>query len=78
MQIVESKEIVSRGTLEGQQEKAENNQAKQLVEDGLNKLAAALESGKSEALLNYLGVMSRFHRYSWNNCLLIALQECVT
>ena len=49
--------------------------AKELAEDGLNKLAAALESGKSEALVNYLAVMARFHRYSWNNCLLIALQR---
>jgi hypothetical protein len=49
-----------------------------LAEDALDKLAAALESGKSEALINYLAVMARFRRYSWNNCLLIALQECVT
>jgi hypothetical protein len=46
-----------------------------LAEDALDKLAAALESGKSEALLNYLAVMARFRRYSWNNCLLIALQR---
>jgi antirestriction protein ArdC len=75
MQIAESKEVVSRGTVQGQSEKTGNNHAKQLAEDGLNKLAAALESGKSEALVNYLSVMSRFHRYSWSNCLLIALQR---
>ena len=75
MQTAESKVVVSRETNQAHSEKTGNNHARQLAEDGLNKLAAALESGKSEALVNYLSVMSRFHRYSWNNCLLIALQR---
>lgn len=54
------------------------NLAKQLAENALDQLADALACGKSETLLNYLAVMARFHRYSWNNLLLIALQECVT
>jgi antirestriction protein ArdC len=35
----------------------------------------ALERGESEALKTYLGVMSRFHKYSWGNCLLIYSQR---
>ena len=51
------------------------NLAKQLAENALDQLADALACGKSETLLNYLAVMARFHRYSWNNLLLIALQR---
>ena len=75
MQITESKQVVSRETDSGKSLEAVNNHAKQLAEHALGKLAAALEGGKSEALVNYLAVMGRFHRYSWNNCLLIALQR---
>ena len=41
----------------------------------IERLIAALEAGKSEALKNYLAVMSRFHRYSWGNCLMIYFQR---
>jgi antirestriction protein ArdC len=51
------------------------DQAKQLSEDALNRLMAALEAGQSDALRNYLAVMSRFHRYSWGNCLMIYSQR---
>ena len=34
-----------------------------------------LMSGQSDALKNYLAVMSRFHRRSWDNCLLIYSQR---
>ncbi len=51
------------------------NLAKQLAENALDQLADALANGKSETLLNYLAVMARFRRYSWNNLLLIALQR---
>jgi hypothetical protein len=54
------------------------NRSSELAADALKTLIQALEAGNSEALTNYLNVMARFHRYSWNNCLLIALQECVT
>jgi antirestriction protein ArdC len=50
-------------------------QAKKRSEDALNRLMAALESGQSEALKTYLRVMSRFHKYSWANCLLICSQR---
>src|SRR2546426_12255244 len=50
-------------------------QAKKLSEDALNRLMDALEHGQSDALKNYLRLMSRFHRYSWGNCLLIYSQR---
>jgi antirestriction protein ArdC len=50
-------------------------QAKQLSEDAITRLMEALERGQSDALKNYLAVMSRFHRYSWGNCLLIYSQR---
>jgi antirestriction protein ArdC len=50
-------------------------QAKALSENALNQLMAALERGQSEALKLYLEVMSRFHRYSWGNALMIYSQR---
>ena len=50
-------------------------QAKQLSEDAINRLMEALESGQSETLKNYLRVMSRFHKYSWGNVLMIYSQR---
>ena len=50
-------------------------QAKKLSEDSLVRLMEALEAGQSDALKNYLRLMSRFHRYSWGNCLLIYSQR---
>jgi antirestriction protein ArdC len=50
-------------------------QAKNLSEDALNHLMQALDEGQSDALKNYLRLMSRFHRYSWGNCLLIYSQR---
>jgi antirestriction factor ArdC-like protein len=49
-------------------------QAKQLTEQALDELIQALEAGKSEALKTFLATMSRFHKYSWGNLLLIAFQ----
>lgn len=46
-------------------------QAKSLSEIAISQLIEALEHGQSEALKLYLKVMSRFHRYSWGNILLI-------
>lgn len=51
------------------------DQAKELSENALTRLMAALEAGQSDALKSYLAVMSRFHRYSWGNCLLIYSQR---
>jgi hypothetical protein len=52
----------------------EIEQAKQFSEQALDQLIQALEAGKSEALKTYLATMSRFHKYSWGNLLLIAFQ----
>ncbi|MDQ2948226.1 MAG: ArdC-like ssDNA-binding domain-containing protein [Acidobacteriota bacterium] len=51
------------------------DQVKQLAENALNQLMEALERGHSETLKTYLSTMSRFHRYSWGNVLLIATQK---
>ena len=51
------------------------DQAKQLSESAISRLMTALEQGQSEALKAYLRVMSRFHRYSWGNILLIYSQR---
>jgi hypothetical protein len=51
------------------------DQAKTLSDNALTKLMEALEGGHSETLKSYLAVMSRFHRYSWNNALLIYMQR---
>jgi antirestriction protein ArdC len=44
-------------------------------DDALKELADALRQGKSEKLVEYLGLMSRFHHYSFGNCILIAIQK---
>src|SRR5580704_15679008 len=51
------------------------DQAKKLSEDALTRLMDALERGHSDTLKQYLATMSRFHRYSWGNCLLIYSQR---
>jgi antirestriction protein ArdC len=50
-------------------------QAKTLSETATAQLMDALERGESEALKSYLSAMSRFHRYSWGNVLLICSQR---
>ncbi len=51
------------------------NTTAEIVSNALAMLAAALEAGNSAALTAYLNVMARFHKYSWTNCLLIAMQR---
>jgi hypothetical protein len=41
----------------------------------LTELAYALREGRSDTLMTYLDMLSRFHRYSFQNCMLIALQN---
>lgn len=48
--------------------------AKNLIEQQLDNLSSALESGKSETLSAFLSTMARFHRYSLGNVLLIMCQ----
>ncbi|MGA8597941.1 MAG: ArdC family protein [Bryobacteraceae bacterium] len=51
------------------------NSTSEIASQALDTLAAALEAGNSAALTAYLGVMARFHKYSWANCLLISMQR---
>ncbi|MBI1827244.1 MAG: DUF1738 domain-containing protein [Planctomycetes bacterium] len=50
-------------------------EAKKIVDQGLETLAAALECGQSESMKTYLTAMGRFHDYSWGNVLLIVSQK---
>ena len=50
------------------------DEVKQLVEEGITQLQQALAAGKSTQLEQFLAVMARFPQYSFNNCLLIAMQ----
>lgn len=45
-----------------------------LVSNGINELNTALAAGQSVRLQDVLKLMARFHRYSFNNCVLIAEQ----
>jgi antirestriction protein ArdC len=50
-------------------------EAMELATNGFDTLCEALAQGKSETLVTYLNVMARFHKYSFRNCLLIAMQR---
>jgi antirestriction protein ArdC len=50
-------------------------QAREVASKAIEQLRQALESGQSGALKQYLAAMSRFHRYSWGNIMLIATQK---
>lgn len=52
-----------------------SDEVKSLVERGVRELNEALAAGKSDRLQKFLDVMSRFPKYSFNNCILIALQS---
>lgn len=49
-------------------------EVKKLIQQGVTELNEALQNGRSETLVRYLEVLSRFHRYSFNNAILIATQ----
>lgn len=49
--------------------------ATELANQGIEDLANALASGHSETLTNYLVVLAKFHQYSFQNCMMIALQR---
>jgi antirestriction protein ArdC len=52
-----------------------SEQIKEITEKATERLVAALQQGRSEALTAYLKVIGRFHRYSLHNVLLIAMQK---
>ena len=49
-----------------------SEQIKQITSKAIEELVSALNSGRSDALTNYLAAMGRFHRYSFFNVMLIA------
>lgn len=44
-------------------------------EEGLTQLAEDLKNGRSDMLVQYLEMLSKFHRYSFGNCIMIAMQK---
>ena len=50
-------------------------EAMKLVEEGIAALNEALRNGHSETLKRFLDTVARFHRYSFNNAILIAAQR---
>ena len=48
---------------------------KNKTNEAVSYLVAALESGQSDVLTQYLNTMARFHNYSFGNIMLIALQK---
>lgn len=46
----------------------------QIIRQAIDELVASLEAGQSRQLRDYLGMLARFHRYSWGNVLLISTQ----
>ena len=55
---------------------AENNTEKQRVQELTDKLEQGLQDlFNSDSYCNYLRTMSKFHNYSFNNTLLIAMQK---
>src|ERR1700688_3372453 len=50
-------------------------QIEQVTDKALGQLITALEQGQSATLTRYLAAMARFHRYSFNNIMLIYTQR---
>jgi DNA-binding phage protein len=50
---------------------------KNKTNEAVSYLVAALESGQSDVLTQYLNAMARFHNYSFDNIMLIARQTAV-
>ena len=51
------------------------DEARKTTEDAFDELATALAAGQSEKLTAFLAAMARFHRYSFGNVLLLAMQR---
>jgi len=50
------------------------DEVKKLVQTGIDQLNIALKAGHTVRLKDVLKIMARFHKYSFNNCVLIAEQ----
>lgn len=51
------------------------DEAKKAIENAVRELNEALKNGRSDTLKRYLDLLSRFHRYSFNNAILIDAQR---
>jgi hypothetical protein len=51
------------------------DELKKITTDALDSLAALLDAGHSDQLTALLKTMARFHKYSWHNVYLIAIQR---
>jgi antirestriction protein ArdC len=51
------------------------DEAMKKSDESLKELVESLKQGFSEKLLDYLGTMSKFHQYSFGNCMLIYMQK---
>jgi antirestriction protein ArdC len=49
--------------------------AQKLSKQTLDDLAAQLESGKSQSLVNFIAAVAKFHQYSWGNIMMILAQK---
>ena len=58
-----------------EERKMKNQQIKEITNKDIEQLIAALNEGRSEALTSYLTAMAKFHRYSFRNVMLIAIQK---
>jgi antirestriction protein ArdC len=52
-----------------------NEEIRKITEQSIQCLMESMRQGKSESLVQYLRLVSRFHHYSLHNVLLIALQK---
>lgn len=50
-------------------------EARKIADNALSELGDALRRGKSDALIRYLAMLAKFHRYSFGNVLLILSQK---
>jgi antirestriction protein ArdC len=66
----------AQGTIpEGDEETMKSGEVKQLTTKAIEDLASAMRAGRTDELTHYLAAMSRFHRYSLHNVMLIVLQK---
>jgi len=56
-------------------QQSSSQRAKQIADRALDQLSEQLDAGNSEQLDAYIQAMSRFHRYSFNNIMLIVSQR---
>ena len=53
----------------------DRDEALKKSDEALRSLSESLKAGKSDQLMMYLDALSRFHQYSFGNCMLIYMQK---